>query len=106
MSTGTFPWKQYAESIGSVSGPVGAPKEAAGTLLLLLRHAACAIGVYVPGPGVSALREGGLTIVPGPRPPKATVFGRSCVMATTGLYIGPGEKDFCGCCEAGSTSPR
>ena len=33
-------------------------------------------GVYEPGPGDSALSEGGLMMVPGPCPPKETVVTR------------------------------
>ena len=54
---------------------------------LVLRHAFWAAGLYDPGPGDSALSEGGLVMVPGPWPPKATVGGRLPRPKSPGLYL-------------------
>eukprot|EP00326_Haptolina_ericina_P007826 CAMPEP_0181203470 /NCGR_PEP_ID=MMETSP1096-20121128/19404_1 /TAXON_ID=156174 ORGANISM="Chrysochromulina ericina, Strain CCMP281" /NCGR_SAMPLE_ID=MMETSP1096 /ASSEMBLY_ACC=CAM_ASM_000453 /LENGTH=152 /DNA_ID=CAMNT_0023294075 /DNA_START=382 /DNA_END=837 /DNA_ORIENTATION=- len=66
MSTGTLPWKQAAESIKALLVRGSTPKEEATTRGLVLSPAFCSTGVYAPGPGVSALSDGGALMVFGP----------------------------------------
>ena len=55
MSTGTLPWKHCDESISVLPPRCSMLNDLASTRGLVLRQAFCVVGVYEPGPGVSAL---------------------------------------------------